>query len=261
VAIVALCSAAGAPGVTTLAIGLTLTWPRAALLVDCDPAAPQAVLAGYLKGQCRTDKGLLRVAEAHRDRRLLAEVVMDQTIELADDDHRRLFLPGFSKPGSARLFASVWDDLADALAGFDDVGIDVIIDAGRIGAEGLPAALLERCSAVGMVTRTSLRAVAATRTHSSTLAEQCRVTGTDPTLGLLVVGEGQPYSGREIGALVGLPVLGRIADDPQHAACISDGAHRPKKFDSGLFNRTLRRTAAYLHGCLDQSSRRVAITR
>ncbi|MCW2803241.1 MAG: hypothetical protein JWN06_1458 [Propionibacteriaceae bacterium] len=260
-AVLLLTSAAGAPGVTTLSIGLALTWPRAVIVADCDPAAPQAVLAGYLQGRCRTSKGLLRVAEAHRDRRPLAEVVMDQTVELAEDpEHRRLLLPGFSKPGSARLFSAGWADLADAFARFDEAGIDVIVDAGRIGPDGVPFPLLERCQAVGMVSRTSLRAVAATRVHAATLIEQCRLAATDVRAGLILVGEGEPYSGREISGLIDLPVLGTVAADPIHAACLSDGAPRPRKFDASPLVRTLRSAAAHLSSSVDRSAGRVGTT-
>ena len=104
-AILILTSTSGSPGVTTLAVGLALVWPRSVLLADCDPGAHQAVLAGYLAGQSPNGKGLLRVAEAHRDGRPLREVVVDQAIPLTDDTtERRLFLPGFTKPGSANLF-------------------------------------------------------------------------------------------------------------------------------------------------------------
>lgn len=258
-AILLLTSASGAPGVTTLAIGLALTWPRAAILVDADPAAPQAVLAGYFGGQRPTSKGLLRVAEAHRDRRPLPEVVLDQAIELAEDpQHRRLFLPGFATPGSARLFSSVWADFADALVRFDDVGIDVVVDAGRMGADGVPFPLLERCSAVALVTRTSLRSVAATRMHVATLAEQSRLAATDLTTGLVVIGEGQPYSGREIAALLDLPVLGTVAHDPQHAGCLTEGRPRPKRFDASPLARSLRTTASRLRTDVDRFARHVA---
>lgn len=257
-AIMLLTSAAGAPGVTTLAVGLALTWPRAVILADCDPTAGQAVLAGYLRGQCHTSKGLIRVAEAHRDRRPLAEVVMDQTIELATDAaHRRLLLPGFSKPGSARLFANVWADLTEAFAGFDAAGIDVVVDAGRMGADGLPFPLLERAGVVAMVTRTQLRAIAASRVHGATLIEQCRQTAADPTAGMILVGEGQPYSGREISSLMGLPVLGTVADDPGHAVCLSDGSRRPRKFHSSPLVRSLRHLSSQLGAQLERSADRV----
>lgn len=259
-AVLVLTSASGAPGVTTTALGLALTWTRPVLLADCDPAAQQAVLAGFLQGRRRTTKGLLRVAEAHRDQRSLPEVVMDQAIELAEDVQRRLFLPGFSRPGSARLFTSVWSDLADAFAGFGDAGFDVIVDAGRIGADGLPAPLLERARAVGMVTRTSLRAVAACRMHLAALVEQCQLVGTSARPGLVLVGEGQPYSGREIGSLVGVPVLGSIADDRDNAACISDGVPRGRKFNSSAFTRSLRHLASDLRVQLDRSAEPLEVT-
>src|SRR4051794_40265531 len=132
-AILLLTSASGAPGTTTLGVGLALTWPRSVLLADCDPGAHQAVLAGYLAGTSAEGKGLLRVAEAHRDRRSLTEVVVDQSVPLADDDGpSRLFLPGFSRPSSAALFAGVWPELAAAFADLDGHDFDVIIDAGRI---------------------------------------------------------------------------------------------------------------------------------
>ena len=50
-AIVVLGSVSGSPGVTTLAVGLALAWPRSVVLADCDPGAHQAVLAGFLAGQ------------------------------------------------------------------------------------------------------------------------------------------------------------------------------------------------------------------
>ncbi len=81
--ILLLTSTSGSPGVTTLAVGLALTWPRPILLADCDPGAHQAILAGYLAGRSASGKGLLRVAEAHRDRRPLREVVLDQTLSLS----------------------------------------------------------------------------------------------------------------------------------------------------------------------------------
>ncbi len=54
----------------------------------------------------------------------------------AEQDSRRLFLPGFTKPGSAVHFGAVWEDLAEALDRLGDVDIDVIIDCGRMGPAG-----------------------------------------------------------------------------------------------------------------------------
>lgn len=257
-----LTSAAGSPGVTTLAIGLALTWPRAVLLADCDPCAGQAVLAGFLRGQSRTSKGLLRVAEAHRDRRALREVVMDQTIPLtAEPDHTRLLLPGFVKAGSAQIFSPVWPDLAETFSGLGDAEIDVIVDAGRITAAGLPLPLLERADLVCLVTRTSLRAVAATRVHAATLSEQLRLVGVDGSQGLVLVGEGKPYRRREISDLLGVDVLTALADDPLPAACLSDGTPRPRRFDSSAFAKSLHQATSTLSGMLMRSADRLVTDR
>src|SRR5215213_5605844 len=157
-AILILTSAGGSPGVTTLALGLALTWPRPVLLVDGDPGAHQAVLAGYLHGQSSSGKGLLRVAEAHRDRRPLREVVIDQCLPLTGEDgDRRLFLPGFTRPGSASHFGTVWEDLADTFDRLGDVDLDVIVDAGRVGANGLPGPLVERGALTALLLGSTLR--------------------------------------------------------------------------------------------------------
>ena len=46
-AVVALASASGSPGVTTTALGLALLWPRPVLLVEADPTGGSR-LAGRL---------------------------------------------------------------------------------------------------------------------------------------------------------------------------------------------------------------------
>lgn len=255
--ILLLTSTVGSPGVTTLAVGLALTWPRSVLLVDADAGAHQAVLAGFLAGQSAGGKGLLRVAEAHRDRRTLSEVVLDQTITLADGgDHRRLFLPGFIKPGSANLFSGVWPDLAEALVRLEDVGIDVIVDLGRISGPGLPPALVERATLTGLVVRTTLRSVLSARVHMPALLERAG-NGPAQQLGLVTVGHGEPYEAREVGRSLGLPVLSVIAADPVPAAHLSDGRPRNRRFDSSPLVRSLQEAATAMARRMDQTADRI----
>ena len=45
-----LCSVGGAPGATTTALGLAMTWPGEALLIDADPSGAQPVPAGFFRG-------------------------------------------------------------------------------------------------------------------------------------------------------------------------------------------------------------------
>jgi hypothetical protein len=255
-AILILTAAGGSPGVTTLALGLALTWPRPVLLADCDPGAHQAVLAGYLHGQSGSGKGLLRVAEAHRDRRPLREVVIDQCLPLTGEDgDRRLFLPGFTKPGSASHFGAVWEDLADTFDRLGDVGVDVIVDAGRIGPTGLPVPLVERSALTALVLGSTLRAVMSARVHLPTLTDHSRLSSTARhQFGLVVVGEGQPYGRGEISKALGVPVVADVARDPQSASHLSDGAPRPRRFDSSPLVRSLRETATTLAAVLQRST-------
>lgn len=250
-----LTSASGSPGVTTLGVGLALTWPRSVLLADCDPGAHQSVLAGYLAGRSAGGKGLLRVAEAHRDRRPLREVVLDQCEPLADDHgHRRLFLPGFTKPGSASHFGGVWIDLAETFDRLSDVGYDVIVDAGRLVSAGLPVPLVEHATQTCLVLRSNLRAVMAARVHLGTLRDHPQLSETGAALGLIIVGESQPYSRSEIAKALGVPAIGVIADDHRSAAHFSDGLPRPRKFDRSALITSLSDLAATLAARLDRSA-------
>jgi hypothetical protein len=256
VAILVLTSTGGAPGVTTLAVGLALTWPRPVLLADCDAGAHQAVLAGYLGGHSAGGKGLLRVAEAHRDRRPLREVVIDQCLPLTqEDDHRRLFLPGFTRAGSAGHFAGVWDELAETLERLADVEMDVLIDAGRMGTAGLPAALLERSALTALVLGSSLRSVMSARVHLPTLTEGRRgPDGGRSRTALVLVDPGHPYSAAEIARALGTEVLAQIPHDAASAAHFSDGAPQSRKFEASPLVRALRATASSFAAALQRST-------
>ncbi len=247
-----LAAAAGAPGVTTTAVGLSLVWPRDVLLVDADRDPSQAVLAGFLQGSDGRGRGLVELARAHREGRPLEREVLHHTIALAEDgNRRRLFLPGFTRPGTALLFSRVWGDLARALQALDSAGLDVVVDAGRIGADGLPRELVSAADAVAVVTRTSLRALAATRLYLPDLQEA--VSLSRGQLGLLLVGEGRPYSAGEISAQFGLPVWSVLGDDPVVAAVLSDGASHPRRFGQSGYARSLRQGAGTLAGLVSRS--------
>jgi hypothetical protein len=259
-AILVLTSTSGAPGVTSTAVGLALTWPRSVLLADCDPGAHQAVLAGYLAGQSANGKGLLRVAEAHRDGRPLRDVIIDQTIPLTSGSgsaHSRLFLPGFAKPGSASLFGGVWLTLCEAFERLDDAGMDVIIDGGRIGAHGHPEPLTEYAALSCLVLRSNLRSVMSARVHASSFTEDGRLSSSERSSALIVVGEGQPYGRQEIAKALGLPVAASIADDRVSARHLSDGQPRTRKFDSSPLAKSLHTSANSLFQQLRRTADRV----
>jgi hypothetical protein len=226
------------------------------LLADCDPGAHQAILAGYLGGRSGGGKGLLRVAEAQRDRRPLREAVLDQTLPLsAEEESRRLFLPGFTKPASAIHFGGVWQDLAEAFDRLGEVDVDVIIDCGRIGPSGPPAALVERSALTAIVVSSTLRSIMSARVHLPTLHDHPRLNSSDHGhLGLIIVGEGQPYQRGEIVRALEVPVIASIAYDRQSAAHLSDGRPRHRRFDTSPLIRSIRDASSQLSSTLQRSA-------
>jgi hypothetical protein len=229
-AVIALTSARGAPGVTTTALALALVWPRPCLLLEADVAGSSSILAGYLRGSVRHDKGLVDLALAHR-RGGLVDGLQRASIPLLGSQAR--LVAGLTGPAQAPTLQPVWEPIAAVLHGLGRTGTDVIIDAGRVGAVGGPAALLRQADITLLTTRSTLPAIAATRARATALRDDLANHGTgEDALCLLVVGEGQPYSGNEIGDAVGVPVAARIAWDPVSAEVFSLGAGQGRRFES-----------------------------
>ena len=130
-ALIALVSAKGSPGVTTLAMALAQVWPRRVLVAECDPAGGD-IAAGYLGGQVDADRGLLNLTVAAR-RTNLAAALPSQLVAL-DDTGSRCLLPGLQDPALAAGLATWWDRLADLFAelGTGEAGTDVLADCGRL---------------------------------------------------------------------------------------------------------------------------------
>jgi len=252
-AVFTLTAVAGAPGVTTSALALTFAWPRDVVLVDADRAASQAVVSGYLAGRASDGRGLTSVAQAYRDGEDLGTGLTDHMIPLPEpgaarrgDNWRRWFMPGFSRPGSARLFEPVWSELAAALVDLDRAGTDVIVDAGRWGASGPPSALLAVSRCLVIVTRSSLRALAALNVYMGDIGTH--VPG-DPLL--LVVGAGHPYGGAEIGRHFGWSVR-ELPWQPDDATWLSDGRPTRPRAASRPLARAAGDTATHLRGIAQQ---------
>lgn len=233
-AVIAIGSVAASPGATTTALGLTLLWPRDVILVDVDQTAAQAVQAGFLGGLDVGGRGLAEIAIAHREGRPLESAILSQLVSLTEGESlQRLFLPGFATAGQPQVFEPVWAALGRALHELDGAGYDVVLDLGRIGANRLPAEILERCDGVLLVSRSHLRALAALRVQLPEFAPW------SDRLGLLLVGAGQPYSAREISAQFGVEVWGTLPLDEASAATLSDGAPARRSFPRSALARGL----------------------
>lgn len=246
-AVIVLTSAPGAPGVTTTALALALTWPRHVLLADCDRDPSQVVLAGYLRGMDSGGRGLPSVAQAQREGRRLDDELWLHTLPLTEEEHvERRFLAGFAQPAAVRLFDTIWSRLGEAFDVLDSRGIDVLVDAGRIGTNGLPTGLLTSADAVLAVTRSSLRSLAALRLHLPTVRDQLGGLPVDVPLALGIVGPDQPYGTRDIEKQFGVPVWLELPLNAKAASVLTDGEPEPRRFGEQLFMGRTRAQAKRL---------------
>lgn len=132
---VALCSAKGAPGVTTAALALALTWPRPVVLVEADPSGG-SILAGFLAPRASAavaERNLLATATALHAGDVWA--IHKNLIDLDPPNAERLLLLGLSDPVQVSAVEGVWAHLAAAWAQLrvGERAVDVIVDCGRLG--------------------------------------------------------------------------------------------------------------------------------
>ena len=209
--LIAITSPAEAPGATTTAFAMALTWPGRVLLAECAPAGG-AILRGYFQCHTPPDGGLWDLAlAAVKGVDAATAALWEQTIPL-DEQRQRLLLPGLVDPFLAsELSAATWETLATTWA---DLPFSVLADVGPIGPEQ-PFAVLRAAELVIMVMRPTLAQVAAARPR---LARLRQALGPDARLGLWLIGE-RPYTARDIRAQLGdfaltavLPVDTKTAD-------------------------------------------------
>lgn len=243
-AVIALASASGSPGVTSTAVGLALLWPRPVLLVEADPTGGSALLSGYLGGTREYENGLIELALATGDLRDgLAEVT--GRIEGTNVS----YVAGTRSHAQASALHGLWQPLMGVLADLESAGQDVIIDAGRLGLAGSPGPLLAGADLALIVTRTSLPAVSAVRSWIDSI-KRGALDWREP--GLLLVGQGQPFTSGEVARALGFPVLATLPDDSSSAGVFSRGERLNRKFETGPLVRGLRAVIATIHSTVSQ---------
>ena len=235
--LIVLTSACGSPGVTTAALGLVLTWHRPAVLVEADPTGGSAILAGYLRGSMAPTDSMIDLALAQRDGELL-QVLPQVTMPLPGSSAR--LVPGTRSHEQARSLLSLWEPLAGILKSLESTGQDVVVDAGRLGLFGSPEPVIQAADLALLVTRTDLVSLSGARSWAETLRERFERAGATACLGVLLVGEGQPYRASEVSKVLQLPVVGSLAWDPDSAGVLAKGAEPPKP---GLVQRMTSRVA------------------
>ncbi|MEU1264556.1 hypothetical protein ABZ473_21175 [Streptomyces cellulosae] len=247
-AVIALAGCSGAPGVTTSALALLLSWPlepgRRMILAECDPDGG-AVLHGLLQGTLGDRYGLRNLSVAARKGEF-GEAFWRQLIDLSSEDGKaesprdRLLLPGITDPGQAASLSSVWKGLATMFRGIDaDHGHDVLVDLGRRGATGPSGVLAEQAELVLVVVRNTLRCLQAAQGRVGELEERVG------NVGLLVVDEG-PYPAGEVQRVLQVPVVATLPFAPKEARVLSDGAEQPRHFAKCALMKAARTTSTLL---------------
>lgn len=124
-AVVALASASGSPGVTTTALGMALLWPRPVLLVEADPTGGSGLLAGYFRGTTEYVSGMIELA-------LTSTSIGDALADVARpiEGTQVSYIAGTRSHAQAGALRDLWPLLAEALADLESTGQDVIVDAG-----------------------------------------------------------------------------------------------------------------------------------
>ncbi|MDQ1041865.1 hypothetical protein [Streptomyces sp. V4I2] len=246
--VIALAGCSGAPGVTTSALALLLSWPlepgRKMILAECDPDGG-AVLHGLLQGTLGDRYGLRNLSVAARQGDL-GDVFWRQLIDLSSEDGKkesprdRLLLPGITDPAQAASLGSVWKALGVIFRGIEaEHSHDVLIDLGRRGAFGPSGVLAEQADTVLVVVRNTLRCLQAAEARVRALAEQVG------EVGLIVIDQG-PYPAGEVQRVLQVPVVATLPYAPDDARVLSDGAEQARRFTKSPLMKAARTGSALL---------------
>lgn len=162
--LVAVCSAKGSPGATSLALATTAAWPvSGAVLLEADPSgADLAFRVRHASGrEVAATPNTLGLATAVRGGSLdgIADphVLEEYAQPLACGVH---LVPGVAAPAQARGLGSLWPRIAQAAAG---AAGDVVADLGRVQQTDPTISLVAAASALVVVCEPSLESVAHAR--------------------------------------------------------------------------------------------------
>lgn len=212
--ILVLVSAKGSPGVSTWASALVSVWPdvvgRSVLLVDADVSGAGPT-GDHLRHGIGDGRCLLRWAAAAG-----RASVQDELVSL-DAEGRRLLLAGLPDAAGAAVVAPHWGRLLSALRDIEartdgeaeSAAIDVVVDVGRWGSRHEATPLMTGADAVAVVLRSDFASVSLSQ-------GLCAVLPRVPD-SVLLVGDRDPYSAREVARAVDTEVLGVLPFDSRAA--------------------------------------------
>ena len=224
-ALIAIASDKGAPGVTTAALALAAVWPRPVLLAECDPAGGDLVYRFPAVGGGHLDprRGVLSLAVVAR-RGMQPQQVWEHVQKL----HGGLdVLAGVTNAEQGAGLSLLWGPIGKALASMPQA--DVIADCGRLGADGPLYDLLAEATTVVLVTKVYVADVIRLRDRATAFAAAARSRGRrNFGVGVVVVADHKKFrvSLGEVQHVLGqanapATVLGGIAHDTKGADLLS----------------------------------------
>jgi len=236
-ALLAIGSVHASPGVTTTALALAAVWERAGqhpLFLECDPDGGM-VAARYGLGHHPSLSELGAAARAGLD----PDEVWQFAQLLPGDLAAVLAHPSAEQCGAALRTAG--PRIGERFANL--AGYDVIADVGRLR-PGTPAAgVIERAAMVVLVLRPRLDEIDVVGPRLAALNQHGNV-------GLVFVGE-RPYRPAEVGAALGVEVLGVVAHDERSAHTIAGAGGSSRALRRLPLLRSIRSLATDLAKRLD----------
>jgi MinD-like ATPase involved in chromosome partitioning or flagellar assembly len=221
-ALVAVASAKGAPGVTTLAVALAGVHPGPAVVADLDPAGGDLVWRYSGAGGQPLDvgRGLLSLAAVVR------HGPADLTPHLQTIAGGLPVLAGVAAPEQLTGLGPVWPQVAHTLAGLPD--LIVFADCGRVTAGSPALAVIHAADAVLLTVRAEVDQLAHLRERVRVLADQTGAGVVRPPIGVVVVAPEKEHRHvttdvqrlLDAAGLAG-KVLGAVADDGRGARLLS----------------------------------------
>jgi hypothetical protein len=247
VALIALAADKGSPGVTTAALSLAAVWPRRALLAELDPSGGDVALR--LRGPrgvpLSPETGLLSLAVGAR-RGAAPEQVFEHVQRL---DGGLEVIVGLAAGEQATGLTGLWTPISMLLERAP--GVDVIADCGRLYPGSPATEVVVHATAVVLVTRPAIDAVAHLRSRAAAVVSEVnsRSTTVPPVFVVVVTGPRDNRSAQEIQlvlrqAQIQATVIGRIALDPRGAGMLA--GEWVGRLDKSLLIRSAREVAARL---------------
>lgn len=258
----ALTSLVGSPGVSTLAAAWARHSPRPTLIVEADVTGGSTLLTGIFKGEIDHTTGLTALASIGHEAYI--DAIWEQSIKLPEEQDRWL-LPGIGRGTHASAARAVWSPLAAALNQLSrEGGLDVIVDAGRLGTAHSPWPLIDEADAVLLVVDASLRALTSLSVALPPLRADLDLSGSHRRLGIVARTNGspstrawdfvanrvdndpgvRPYRAAEIAASTDpTPVVATVPYQPREASIYLDGPRSstpPQRRAGGAYASAVR---------------------